>query len=260
MSLTNEIIAVLRGDITSGRLSRGDQLPSEKELARQFGVSQPSVREATRALEALGLIEVRHGTGAFVTGDPNRLISASMEALLEMDPVSIADIVGLRIALGTYAIERVVEYATDEELQRIVDAEKNAAASREYGDQSAASQATVSFMAAITHAAHHPLLFAIDSFLIKLLIEIHVVAFAERGDAFWRTWAAQFDPIRRELAERLVARDKEGSIRALTSYLDVQREKFEEEEPLARIDSTVIRNLPDIPINLVPVSQVSHKD
>lgn len=44
----------------------GDALPSQQELARSLGISMPSLREAMKSLEALGVVEVRQGTGTFV--------------------------------------------------------------------------------------------------------------------------------------------------------------------------------------------------
>lgn len=53
--------ALLRGDVLPGQ-----KLPSEPEMAEQFGVSRSAVREAMRALSALGVITVRHGSGTYV--------------------------------------------------------------------------------------------------------------------------------------------------------------------------------------------------
>jgi DNA-binding FadR family transcriptional regulator len=52
--------------IRSQGLAAGDRLPAERELADQFGVSRPSIREAMIALETAGLIEVRTGDGTYV--------------------------------------------------------------------------------------------------------------------------------------------------------------------------------------------------
>jgi GntR family transcriptional repressor for pyruvate dehydrogenase complex len=56
-------ILQLMGD---GNLTAGSRLPSERELASRLAVSRPSVREAMRQLELMGVIESRHGAGAFV--------------------------------------------------------------------------------------------------------------------------------------------------------------------------------------------------
>jgi GntR family transcriptional repressor for pyruvate dehydrogenase complex len=66
-TLPERIAAHLEGLIRAGRLAPGDRLPSERELAAIFGVGRLSVREAVRRLEALELVAVRHGAGAFVT-------------------------------------------------------------------------------------------------------------------------------------------------------------------------------------------------
>lgn len=52
--------------ITEGRLSDGERLPSESDLASQFGVSRPVVRQALTRLQGAGLIEVRWGSGSYV--------------------------------------------------------------------------------------------------------------------------------------------------------------------------------------------------
>lgn len=67
--ISQNIVEQIRETIISGRLKPGDRLPSEKELSVEFGVSKASLREALRALEALGMLEVKQGMGggAFVT-------------------------------------------------------------------------------------------------------------------------------------------------------------------------------------------------
>jgi pyruvate kinase len=62
------IIEYLRQGIEGGRFLRGQKLPSEKELCEQFNTSRSSVREALSALEYIGLIEVRGGSGYYVSG------------------------------------------------------------------------------------------------------------------------------------------------------------------------------------------------
>src|SRR3990167_6105938 len=71
-----EIVRQVKQMITEGRLKSGDQLPPERDLAEKFRVSRTSVREALRALESLGLLEIRPGEGTFVR-------EVSVEALIE---------------------------------------------------------------------------------------------------------------------------------------------------------------------------------
>ena len=60
---------VLRS-IHSGAFLPGQRLPSERDLAEQFEVSRPTVREAMIALEIRGMVEARHGSGIYVTESP----------------------------------------------------------------------------------------------------------------------------------------------------------------------------------------------
>src|SRR6478735_12686287 len=64
--LYRQIAEQLRGLITGGEFAAGSRLPAERDLARQLGVSRPSVREALIALEVEGWVEVRTGSGIFV--------------------------------------------------------------------------------------------------------------------------------------------------------------------------------------------------
>jgi len=66
------IADALRAQIESGELSPGDRLPSEASLLRRFGVSLPTLRQATGQLRAEGLLEARQGIGTFVKADRRR--------------------------------------------------------------------------------------------------------------------------------------------------------------------------------------------
>lgn len=64
--LYRQIAEQLRKLITGGEFAPGSRLPAERDLARQLGVSRPSVREALIALEVEGWVEVRTGSGVYV--------------------------------------------------------------------------------------------------------------------------------------------------------------------------------------------------
>src|ERR687891_891705 len=85
-----EIVRQIRQMISEGRLKSGDQLPPERDLAEKFVVSRTSVREALRALESVGLIEIRPGEGTFVREvsvdalvEPLALVLLSQRAMIE---------------------------------------------------------------------------------------------------------------------------------------------------------------------------------
>lgn len=70
--LYRQIAEQLRGLIVGGEFEAGTRLPAERDLAKQLGVSRPSVREALIALEVEGWVEVRTGSGIYVQPGPQR--------------------------------------------------------------------------------------------------------------------------------------------------------------------------------------------
>ncbi len=78
-TLAEQLAETLREAILAGRWRAGEALPTEPELAAQFGVSRAVVRDGTRMLAAQGLVEAQHGRGVFVTASP---VAAFGDALL----------------------------------------------------------------------------------------------------------------------------------------------------------------------------------
>jgi GntR family transcriptional repressor for pyruvate dehydrogenase complex len=95
-SVVNRILDLVR----TGMLRAGDRLPSERELIDILGISRPSLREALRALSMLGVIESRHGGGAFVTTLEARALLAPLDFFLSLSEANLAD---------SFASRRIVE-------------------------------------------------------------------------------------------------------------------------------------------------------
>jgi len=68
--LYQQVAGAIATAIEQGRYPTGGRLPSERDLAEEFGVSRPTVREAMIALEIRGLVEARQGSGIYVTDAP----------------------------------------------------------------------------------------------------------------------------------------------------------------------------------------------
>ncbi|HEY1369146.1 MAG TPA: FadR/GntR family transcriptional regulator [Gaiellaceae bacterium] len=68
--LTHDLVDMIERE----RLGPGDRLPSVNALARRFEVAGPTIREALRRLQALGLVDIRHGSGVYVRQSRKRVI------------------------------------------------------------------------------------------------------------------------------------------------------------------------------------------
>lgn len=88
--LYRQIAEQVRSLIAGGEFAAGSRLPAERDLARQLGVSRPSVREALIALEVEGLVEVRIGSGIYVrTPEASRSAGRVRAAANEWGPLEL---------------------------------------------------------------------------------------------------------------------------------------------------------------------------
>jgi GntR family transcriptional repressor for pyruvate dehydrogenase complex len=69
----------LEKSIAAGTFKVGDRLPAERDLAQQYDVSRTTIREAVIALEIAGMVDVRVGSGVYVTGKQGKLASVDMD-------------------------------------------------------------------------------------------------------------------------------------------------------------------------------------
>src|SRR5213595_2624541 len=115
---SSSIADQIRAAIVGGKLVEGERLPPERELAEQFGVSRVTVRDALRALEAMGLIEVRVGArgGAFVTVPTGSLVGQTMSDMMMMSAVTPEDIVEARLVVELGTVTLACARATDEDI------------------------------------------------------------------------------------------------------------------------------------------------
>ena len=99
------IVGQLQRLILSGKLAPGSRLPSERAMMIEFQVSRPTVREALRVAESMGLISVRHGDpgGPKVLGTPSVGITRVFDSLLESGCTSALELLETRVVLDSAA-------------------------------------------------------------------------------------------------------------------------------------------------------------
>ncbi len=128
----------IKQHIATNRLGPGDLLPPEGQLAADLGVSRGSVREAVKALESLGIVEVRHGDGVRVRAFNFDSVFDLLSYGLVFEPAKAAEILQIRIWLEEAAVAEAVVRITDAELDEmetlLVGWEKKAAADEPTSD------------------------------------------------------------------------------------------------------------------------------
>ena len=79
--MTMRVVERIRALLEDGSLQPGDKLPPEREFARTLGISRSSLRAGIGYLAAMGLLQVRHGVGAFLSESPTQFGAASLPFL-----------------------------------------------------------------------------------------------------------------------------------------------------------------------------------
>jgi GntR family transcriptional repressor for pyruvate dehydrogenase complex len=108
-----KVLARIEADLAAGRWGLGERLPGERALAEQLGVSRPSVREAIRILEAMGIIRTAVGSGpdagAVVVDRPAAGLGAAVRLHVASGTLPVSDVVATREALEVWAVARAAE-------------------------------------------------------------------------------------------------------------------------------------------------------
>ncbi len=118
-----DIIVQIENAIHEGRLTVGDRLPPERELAEIFQVSRASVREALRVLEAFGVLSARRGTGpdsgSIVSAQNESPLSGLLRLYASLLKMPLLDLLEVREALETLTARRAAGRAGPEDLERL---------------------------------------------------------------------------------------------------------------------------------------------
>jgi len=167
-----KVIAYFRELLLAGSLKAGDRLPGERELSLSLGVSRPVLREALRSLAMLGVLDIRHGRGAFVKPADLAVLSDFFTFSLAQQPGILDDVMQARIAIECQAIRLACERAGDSDLTRI--GGRLSRLMETIHDPATGGDADFAFHLAIVEAARSPVLLQLYLALADLLKRSHV--------------------------------------------------------------------------------------
>ena len=114
-----DIVEQIRTLIEVGRLKRGDQLPTERELGETLKVSRATVREAIRTLESLKLVQSRQGNGTYVLASSEEALVQPLAAALFHEKDDILDIFFIRKIIEPHVAMLAAENTTLEEINEM---------------------------------------------------------------------------------------------------------------------------------------------
>jgi GntR family transcriptional repressor for pyruvate dehydrogenase complex len=219
--LYEEIAGRLEAMIHEGQYSPGDQLPSERELMKQFGVGRPAVREALFALQKMGLVAINSGERARVTQPTPKVVFESLAGSarhLLSAPDGVRNFQEARlffeIGLARYAADHATE-ADLAELKRALDANRQA-----LDNLHAFERTDVAFHYVLALIPRNPIFTAIHEAIVAWLTEQRTTTLRTPGQKFVACRAHE------KIYEAIAARDPEAAERVMRAHLDQVTEAY----------------------------------
>lgn len=221
------VVKQVKSLIAGGELAPGDRLPPERELATMLAVSRASVRQAISAMEALGILESRHGEGTFIAKEDNGddLVD-SFTKILVNGQITPTEIVEARELIECPNARLCAERASAEQIEHIrLMLEENR---RTAGTEASLSEMNRDFHVAVAEGTCNRGLVRLTEALYKMM-EINLwprlKTLSEQRHARTRKHLAQHVQIYNAVA----AHDPELAERAMREHLDTIEAEFEED-------------------------------
>jgi GntR family transcriptional repressor for pyruvate dehydrogenase complex len=115
-SLSDKLAQRIRGMIQKGDYGQGDRLPPIMEMAKRFSVGHPTIREALKKLETMGIVEIRHGSGVYVSRSEEVLVLASPDYPGTVTKKLLLDLIDTRMPLEMKSVAEAMKNATLDDL------------------------------------------------------------------------------------------------------------------------------------------------
>lgn len=222
--VSNEAVEQIVSLIRDRKLLPGDRLPGERQLVRELGISRTSVREALRALEGMGLIEVRAGIGAFVKHPISEFVNGALPPRLLIDRETLKKLYQMREIIEVGAVAVAAQTAADEHLDVIRQAMERMETCYADDDLDGMVNADIDFHRGILVATDNEILVRVMDNISDLLKEMRRASLSIR-EGVPLTIAGH-----RAILEALERRDPDRAKRAMQEHLRTVIQKVDAAE------------------------------
>jgi len=168
--LCEQIVQQIEESIRKGELTEGSQLPAERDLATQFGVSRTAVREAIKALQEKGLVDAFPGRGTFVTNGTSNSMRRSLDRIIKSgEPDGWGYLVEVREILEPEIAALAAQRAEDQDIATMQEAVN--VMDQAGRDADAFIEADLDFHLALAEAAANLIVLSLIDSIVGLLRE-----------------------------------------------------------------------------------------
>jgi GntR family transcriptional repressor for pyruvate dehydrogenase complex len=216
--LYEQIVQQIEDSVLKGTLKPGDQLPAERELAQQLGVSRTAVREAVKTLREKGLVEAYSGRGTFITDGTSQAARQSFDLMIKLgQQEGSPQLAELRLILEPGIAALAAARAKEEDIATMREAVE--VMERAQKDPEAYIEADLDFHLALAEAAANPLILSLIDSIVGLLREQRIKIFNVEGGP------QRGQVHHKRILEAMERRDSEMARSAMRSHLEQVREE-----------------------------------
>ncbi len=169
VAISDELIARFKELIDKKVFVPGQRLPPERDLAEALAVSRPTLRQALRALQIMGVIRARQGSGSYLADSASDIMRVPLEFALALKNVAKTDLFETRRTLEVELASLAAERRTEEDLaamRQALDEMKKA-----MGDPETWCKTEPEFHSCIVRAARNGVMTTIIEMLSQMLVE-----------------------------------------------------------------------------------------
>jgi GntR family transcriptional repressor for pyruvate dehydrogenase complex len=210
--LSDKVTDAILEMIAADRLRPGDQLPPERELGEQFGVSRTVIREAVRALRAKGLLEVKSGSGVRIVAVDGRTVGESMRHFVHGSSLDYPKVDEVRRVLEVACAGIAAERATEQDIAAIdetIDLFEN-----ECSDLEKSVRHDLAFHRALATSTHNELFLVLHDSMGEMLLEVR-----RRNLSRGRAERRLVVQMHRRIRDAVAAHDPEAAREAMRDHL-----------------------------------------
>lgn len=169
VAISDELVARFKDLIARGVFVPGHKLPPERDLAEALAVSRPTLRQALRALQIMGVIRVRQGSGSYLADSARDIMRVPLEFALALQNVAKTDLFETRRTLEVELSSLAAERRTKEDLEAMRRALSDM--QKAMGDPKAWCHMEPEFHMCIVRAARNGVMTTIIEMLSQMLME-----------------------------------------------------------------------------------------
>ena len=209
-SIPQAIVQRIVQMIGDGTWKAADQLPPQRQLAQDLGVSMASLREALQTLQGVGVLELRHGQGTFVCHNPSQIVERCLNLALVLDRDMVEDFLDARRAVEGGLAYLAARRATEDQIAQLINLSDGMRDAVDSGDDATFEELDVAFHHLVAEMSNSDILQYLGGTLFETLEEfIQVVPHTPQG---WQRHA--------DVCNAIEAHDPERSEKAMHDLVD----------------------------------------